>query len=95
MTAYHYRTIAAKMVLAGIPDPMALPSLHALLNVTEHIMLEACEKPRDRDHQLHLLYRPDPADVRRINGKTQLAVPSGFSKEEQASSFDAFAAAAR
>ena len=33
MTAHHWRTVRLKMALAGISDPMALPTAHMLLDL--------------------------------------------------------------
>lgn len=100
LTAHHWRALRLKLLLAGVADPMALPSLHALLDTTESAVLESMhgDNPRDgemkRSMFLDRLYAPSPV-VDALNGEGYVAQPEGFAEEEVEASFDAFAQAAR
>lgn len=56
-----------------------LPSMHAVLNVVEDMLLESCQKESDRADLLRKLYRP-------VEGET----PAGFTRAEQQASLDGF-----
>lgn len=90
MTAHHWRTIRSRLIQAGIVDPMALPSMHALLDVTESMVLEAAENKRGRERILDQLYSPSIAGAR-LNGSGYKPRPAGFSVAEQQAAFDNFA----
>jgi hypothetical protein len=93
MTAHHWRTIRLKLVQSGVHDPMALPTMHILLDATEAAVLEAMSGDRDsamkRTLFIDRLYSPlaDPA--------TASQQPRGFTDDDTEDAFDAFAAAAR
>lgn len=99
LTAHHWRTLRNRMLMAGIPDPMRLTSMHALLDTTEATVLEAMhgDNPRDgemkRSMFLDRLYAPSLA-VNTLNGDEYVAQPEGFEEDEVEASFDAFAQAA-
>lgn len=64
MTAHHWRTLRLKLIQNGVPNPMALPTAHVLLDLTEHVLLESMQsdKPEDdaarRTEFMDALYRP-------------------------------------
>lgn len=93
MTAHHWRTIRLKLVQSGVHDPMALTTMHILLDATEAAVLEAMSGERDSEMKRTLfidrLYSPlgDPA--------TSSQPPRGFTDDDTEDAFDAFAAAAR
>ena len=95
-TAHHWREIRRRINAGGIVDPMQLPSMHAVLDVTEHAVIEsmAGEDSSTRRTQFYdSLYGPDRTA---LNGPGQsVAPPPGFSSDEVEASFDAFAAAMR
>lgn len=69
------------MIMAGVPDPLRqLPTMHALLNVVEQMLLDGCEKESDRQEMIRRLYRPTSDDE----------VPAGFSVQEQRATMDGF-----
>jgi len=41
MTAWHWRSLRAKLLKSGIGDPMGLPSMHALFDLTEEALCES------------------------------------------------------
>jgi hypothetical protein len=41
LTAHHWRPLRSKLLLAGIGDPMGLPSMHSLLDLTESALTES------------------------------------------------------
>lgn len=102
MTAHHWRTIRLKFVLAGIADPMALPTMHILLDVMEKTVLEsmvtgkATEDEAERRRFLDSLYSPTGENAA-INGATVASgqPPPGFEPDAVEASFAAFAAVAR
>lgn len=75
----YWRTIRAKLILAGIADPLRqLPDMHAVLDVVEAAALES--KTADEVGQFHFqLYRPDPSEI-----------PKGFDEDDQLDAFAAF-----
>ncbi len=96
LTAHHWRTLRLKLVTSGIYAPMALPTMHMILDTTESSILEALTveggKEGEMKRRLFLdkLYAPiiDPTvDAAAV-------IPDGFSADEVEDSFDAFAAAA-
>lgn len=93
MTAHHWRTIRLKLVQSGVHDPMALPTMHIILDTTEGAVLEAMSGDRDSEMKrtlfLDKLYSPlaDPA--------APSDAPRGFTDDDTEDAFDAFAAAAR
>lgn len=79
----YWRSVRAKLILAGIPDPLRqLPDLHALLDLVEAMALESMTA-EDRGKFHFQLYRPDPSEK-----------PVGFEEEEQLDAFAAFEAVA-
>lgn len=55
-----WSTIRGRLIDKGIPDPLrALPSLTALLDVVEIMILDSMEKDEDRQRFLRDLYRRD------------------------------------
>jgi hypothetical protein len=99
MTAHHWRTLRLKLLLAGVSDPMALASMHALLDSTEGAILEAISAESAKDSEmkrslfLDKLYAPH-ADPYAINDDGYVPKPKGFEDDEVEASFAAFAAAA-
>lgn len=96
ITAQHWRIIRAHLIVHGVTDPMLLTSLHALLDVTEQLVLESIQEStaaatkREREHFLDQLYAPDLTPAA-INGPGYTPEPAGFSDAEQEESFDVFA----
>lgn len=90
ITAQHWRTIRAHLINHGIINPMNLPSLHALLDVTEHMAVEAiqektpAETKRKRDKFYDQLYGPE------FDAPVNDAVykPAGISDTEMEAAFD-------
>lgn len=99
LTAHHWRTMRLKLILAGIPNPMALPSMHVLLDTTESSILEAMhgDNPKDGESKramfIDRLYAPTP-EALALNGEDYVAQPDGFEPDEVEAAFDAFAKAA-
>lgn len=59
-TVRQWSTIRGRLIEKGIPDPLRmLPSLTALLDVVEVMVLDSFEKKEDRDKWLRQLYRTD------------------------------------
>lgn len=59
-TVSQWHTIRGRLIDKGIPDPLrALPSLTALLDVVEIMLLDGMEKKEDRERFLRDLYRRD------------------------------------
>jgi hypothetical protein len=106
-TGYNWRTIRHKLVTAGIAEPMALGSLHKVLDVAETIVVEglyrSAEKPAGPPSKgelkvqrfFDLIYAPEKPDAVEMNGEEYRPIPVGF--EDPAAveaSFDAFLSAA-
>jgi hypothetical protein len=92
LTAFHWRAIRGKLILAGIMDPMALTSMHALLDVTETSITESYSTAEDRTAFFDKLYAPEIG--RELNDDGYTPKPSGFDDDDVEASFDAFASAA-
>ncbi|GAT16312.1 putative uncharacterized protein [Mycolicibacterium thermoresistibile] len=102
MAAYHWRTLRQRMRANGITDPMALPSMHAIIDETEALALEAAgagtDDPdrarRERQELLDKLYAPAPEGAEDLNGEQYQPPPAGFEDPaEVEASFDAFSRA--
>jgi len=100
MTAHHWRSIRLKLLMNGITDAMALPSMHILLDSTEGAILEAISAEGAKDAEmkrtlfLDKLYSPHN-DPYVINDSSYDPTPKGFASDDVEASFDAFASAAR
>lgn len=95
MTAHHWRTVRLKMALAGISDPMALPTAHMLLDLVEHLIVEsfhASDKPEQAQAKLdqfyNALYRPPPETLKSM-GSGHKPIPAGFDPDDVDDAFDA------
>ncbi len=96
-TAYHWREIRRRITASGIVDPMQIPSMHAVLDVTERAVIESMngvDGETRRTQFYDRLYAPSP-DVTVLNGPGYSPAPPGFSPEEVEAQFDAFRAAMR
>lgn len=96
ITAAHWRMVRHKLLLAGIADPMALGSMHALLDVAELMVLESmqtADPDQDRlrrEQFLDKLYAPTKETIA-LNGAGYKPVPAEFMDPENIeASFDAF-----
>lgn len=59
-TTTQWSTIRGRLIDKGIPDPLrSLPSLTALLDVVEVMILDSMDKEEDRDKFINELYRRD------------------------------------
>lgn len=98
MTAYHWRTIRHKLLMAGVLDAMNLPSMHALLDVAESMAVESASNDDDPQQAVGGLYRrlyATTPDLVALNGEDYRPVPPGFDPDDVEDAFDAFARAAR
>ena len=81
--AYHWRSIRARLMLAGVADPLRqLPDLHAVLDIAENVIMEgkANEGGDALQRYLFQTYKPEMGEK-----------PQGFDKDDQLDSFSAFA----
>jgi hypothetical protein len=99
VTAFHWRRVRLDLALAGIADPMSLPTMHTLLDIVERLILESMQsaKPKEdeakRENFLNRLYMPDPAEMADIAEDAKRAKGSGhkpapFTEEETEAAFD-------
>lgn len=98
MCAYHWRTIRQKLLMAGVLDPMNLPSMHALLDVAEAMAVDAASNDDDPRTAVNGVYRrlySVTPDLVALNGEDYRPAPPGFDPDEVEDAFDAFARAAR
>lgn len=64
MAAQHWRTVRLKLIQSGVGNPMGLPGMHVLLDLTESMIIESMvsDKPEDdqrqREQFMADLYRP-------------------------------------
>jgi hypothetical protein len=99
MTAFNWRTLRPHLLNAGVPDPMALPSMHSLLDVMEQLILESkansakdsAEAKRSIEQFYDALYKPDRTLPDAGEYKGVKAAP--FTEEESAASFATFLSA--
>jgi hypothetical protein len=71
--------------MAGIADPLRdLPDLYALIDVTEHMLLESMEADKDREQYWLKMYRPQPGLAKASGG----GVPRGWSAEDEMAAFE-------
>lgn len=72
--------------MAGIADPLRqLPDLYALIDVTEHMLLESMEKDSDRESYWLKMYRPRPGLTA---GESGARMPRGWSRDDELEAFD-------
>lgn len=97
-TAQHWRVIRSHLINHGIADPMELPSMHVLLDVTEQLEIESiqgstpAETTRKRSQFYDRLYTPERGG--QTNGPSYTPADAGLSDPEIEDAFDAFARAA-
>lgn len=93
MTAHHWRIVRLKLALAGIAEPMKLPTSHMLLDLVEHLILESFQsnKPDEdemnRDQFFNALYRP-PKESLSTLGSGYKPIPAGFDEDAVDAAFD-------
>lgn len=99
ITAFHWRSMRAKLAQNGIADPMhTMRSMHALLDFTEQTTLESLAKSgegqnaheqakRAIDQFMFKLYAPTPGEV---DEDGRVPIPAGFDEDAMESNFDAF-----
>jgi hypothetical protein len=80
--ASHWREIRARLILAGIADPLSLTSMHQILDVVESVVIEGMGSNNDIQRYYFRTYRPEPSEL-----------ANAFTAEESDASFDAFSAA--
>lgn len=74
--------------MAGIPNPLEqLPTLYALIDVVEIMILDSMEKQEEREQYRLRMYAPPPGSS--LSG----ALPKGWSDEEEIADSDAAAKA--
>jgi hypothetical protein len=102
-TGHHWRNIRCRLADAGIPNPLALPSLHSILDITEDIVVDSLYRSGQKDdgppspgelkvRQFYdAIYAPEPKDDDDDTATADRAVPAGFENPEDVESdFDAF-----
>lgn len=98
IAAAHWRTIRRTLLTSGIAEPMSLSSMHPILDVAEHKVVDSFTGSDEPQRELNSFYRrlygPSP-EAAALNGEEFDPTPPGFSPEEIEASFDAFAQAAR
>lgn len=100
MAAHNWRALRSRLHDKGITDPMAMPSMHAVLDVIETMGVESAVHGATKEVEAkskisafyNKLYAPDPTAVV-INGDGWQPQPAGFEEEEIEASFDAFMSA--
>lgn len=71
------------MVMAGVVEPLSLPTMHQLLDVMEMIIIEGLGTSNDIQRYYYRTYQPDPKELDTAT----------FTVEETDASFEAFSAA--
>lgn len=98
IAACHWRTIRVKLVGAGVVEPMALGSMHMVLDLAETLVVESFKNAKEPQRELASFYRrlygPSP-EAMALNGDGYDPTPPGFSEQEMEAAFDAFSRAAR
>jgi len=103
-TGHNWRAVRSKLLLSGIVDPMGLPSLHSILDVTEDIVVSALSRAGDKkegppsEGELAIkrfydaIYRPDPEDhFEEEDEDDEPVVPIGFDDPDSIEdTFDSF-----
>lgn len=98
LTATHWRAVRLRLLNAGVTDPMGLPTMHRLLDVTEQAVTAAMDGDTAERFRAELYppapppprparhRRPDPTDPPPLP-------PPGFSEAEMRESYLAMARA--
>lgn len=107
ITGHHWRVVRSRLSENGIADPLTeFGSLHALLDVTERIVLESLshsgegkdahiQAKRNMDDFLDKLYAPEFDKTAAINDSAYRPVPAGFDEDSMEDGFDSFLNTAR
>lgn len=85
LTAKHWRDVRLKLLYAGVPDPMALPTMHRLLDATEQLITAGLDDATADELRAELYPPAAPAAGQ--------PTPPPFTAAESAASFGLFAAA--
>lgn len=101
LTAKNWRALRSRLCNAGIADPMRLPSMHMLLDVTEAAIVESLansgENREDSERKVAAffddLYGPEPGV--KVSKDGYRPPPAGFDDEDVEATFDAFISSAR
>jgi hypothetical protein len=108
-TGNNWRGVRQKLTYSGIRDPMKLTSLHALLDITEDIVVDSLyQSGQEREgppskgemavkHFYDLIYAPDPTDpLDVLDEALPMRVPAGFEDPNDVENdFDAFMSGSR
>jgi hypothetical protein len=107
-TGSSWRSLRRQITLAGIADPMTLPSLHALLDITEEVVVDGIFRSENAEDKApskgelavrafyDRIYAPEPADPLDADLAVAAAVPAGFeTPEDVEAGFDAFLSGSR
>jgi hypothetical protein len=102
-TGHNWRNIRAKLVDAGIANPMTLPSLHSVLDITEDIVVDSLFRSGDKREgppsegerkvrQFYdAIYAPEAPDTDDVDSEEFSRVPAGFEDPADVEAdFDAF-----
>jgi len=105
-TGHNWRTVRQKLANAGMTSPLLLPSLHAVLDVTEDIVTESLLAPESEgppsegEKRLRrfydAIYAPDPPEEEIVAGSGHSPPPTSFENPDAVEdAFDAFLRQAR
>lgn len=73
--------------MQGIPDPLRqFPTLYALIDVVEVMILEGMEKQEERDRYWMRTYTPPKGY---LQGQAKKSVPRGWDRQSEMDAFDA------
>lgn len=86
VTTSNWSAIGTKLRLGGIGNPLKdLPTLSALLDVTENMMMESCKDEKERQMLQAKLYAP-PVRMS-LEAAPSKTLPKGFRPEDEMSAF--------
>lgn len=80
----NWTAIRGRLVTGGVPDPLRqLPTMYALLDAVEAMVLESHQDERERDRYWRRMYAPPPGT--RETGR----LPRGWDRDSELAGFDA------
>lgn len=76
--------VRGRLVMAGVADPLRqLPTVYALLDATEAMILDGMGKEEEREAYWRRMYTPPAGSL-----SSQKRTPRGFSREEELAAFE-------
>lgn len=79
----HWTAVRGRLVMSGVPDPLnSLPTMYALMDAVESMILEGCEDEKARSRYWTKTYAPPPGS------RDAKKLPRGWDRDTEMAGFD-------